>query len=1137
MRLPNTNPRVLLLCIAMLLVANTGRAQAYSNDIVENNKDFQFSFGFHPGETNADTSKPFLRDALRKLNAATGLFFLYSDESIGNIRVNSLRGQTYTTERMLADMLEGTGLEFKKVNDNTYAIVQKKSTGTVSNPAEPSDKPVIRGRVVDKDGNALAGASVQVKGSRRGAVADQNGYFRLAASTGEKIVASNIGYLSCEGPAKPGVEIVLEPSPLDSEMEEVTITALGITRDTRSMGYATTRLAGSQLAKVRENNVGNILTGLVAGLNSSAPLTGPGGSSRVTIRGNSSLSFDNQPLYIVNGIPINNDNMGNAGKFGGADFGDGISSINPDDIEELQVLKGGAAAALYGQRGRNGVILINTLSAEKGKKVDIVFNSNTQFDLIRDFTRFQKEYGQGLQQTRPVSAASAIHAGLYTWGPKLDGQLTPVFDGTLKPYSAVEGSNMHRFYETGLRTQQTLAIGSSGEHAQWRVSLGDLRSQAVYPQSGFNRHTLSADIRYQTMPKFSGHTYIQYSKERGRNRPNINDAPGNGNFAIMFLPPNVNAGWLKPGYDENGNEIIFNDNAFNTNPYFAAARFRNNTERDRIWGMTRLKYQWTPWLYLQARLAHDYFSFVANSITPTGTAYKPDGTINLERNFQYNETNADFLLGIDKKLSSQLNLHFTAGGNMLIMRSRVLDISADGLAFPFIYSQASASSSSINSLTPRKNVHSLYASLLMDWKQTLFLTITDRQDWSSTLPPGHNAYNYPSASLAWSFAKQLGWQSMDKARLRFGYSLVGGDAPLFATRMYYNTNGNTNGNPIGDMEDQVPNYRLEPLQVREMELGLEAGFYDDRLKFDIALYRKQTLNDIVAASTSVTSGYQSALLNIGRMENKGFELLLSGEPIRKKDLGWSTAFNVALNRNKVIRLSKGQSSMQLLNGESRTERAFVQHVTGLPFAQIMVFDILRNNEGVPILGTNGLQASPTLTAAGTAIHPFTGGWLNSVRWKRFELEWLIDYKFGGSIYSGTYATAVQRGLDPSTLTGRENGLFLEGVDNNNIISLMQLPAQQYFESLYSISALHVFDAGFVKFRSMSLSWNLPQQWLPRSIGPASVSLVGRNLFYLYKKTPHIDPEANYSNANAQGLEYASLPSTRSIGVHLKVNFK
>lgn len=1133
MTLLNTMLRVLLLCAASLPVANTGKAQ-YSTEVAVGNN-FSQSLPEIPLNT-ADTSRPLLRDELKKLNASTGLFFLYSDETIGNTRVNAWTGANAGTERMLGFILDGTGLEYKKVNENTFAIVQKKNGNAASRHNELNGV-TIKGRVVNADGSPVAGASVQVKGTKRGAVADQNGFFRIQARQREKVVVSSIGYHTGEFIIGDEAVFTLDFKVADDEMQEVTITALGISRDTRSMGYSISQLPGTQLSKVRENNVGNTLSGLVAGLNSSAPLTGPGGSSRVTIRGNSSLSFDNQPLYIVNGIPINNDNLGNAGKFGGADFGDGVTSINPDDIDELQVLKGGAAAALYGQRGRNGVILINTLSAGKGKKTDIVFNSNTVLDFVRDFTDFQETYGQGLQQSRPIDAASAIHAGLYSWGDRLDGQPTPVFDGSMKPYSAIEGSNLHRFYRTGLRTQQTLALGGYGDNTQWRVSLGDLRSQSVYPHSGFNRHTATADIRYQPGSRLSGHTYIQYSKETGRNRPNINDAPGNGNFAILFLPPNVDANWLKPGYDASGNEIVFNDNAFNTNPWFASAKFRNNTERDRLWGMTRLKYQFRPWMYLQGRVAHDYFSFGANSITPAGTAYKPDGTINLERSFQYNETNADLLLGIDKKLGPGISMHFSGGANLMIMRSRVLDVSADGLAFPFIYSQATASSSSVNSLTPRKNVHSVYASLLAVWNNSLFLTITDRQDWSSTLPSRDNSYNYPSASLAWSFAKYINWKILDRARLRLAWSRVGGDAPLFATKMYYGTNGNINGSPIGDMEDQVPNYNLQPLQVRETELGFETSFFDGRLKLDMAWYRRQTLNDIVAVSTSVTSGFQSALLNIGRIENRGLEILLGAEPIRKTNFLWSSTLNFAWNRNRVVHLSKGQNNMQLLNGESRTERAFVQHVVGLPFAQIMVFDVLRNENGKPILGTNGLQASPALTPAGTSIHPITGGWLNAIRWKRFELEWLVDYKMGGKIYSGTYATAVQRGFDPSTLKGREDGIFLEGVDNDNNPVTMHIPAQQYYESLYNISAWHVFDASFVKLRSLSLSYDLPQAWLPGSVDGISLSLVGRNLFYLFKNTPHIDPEANYSNGNAQGLEYASLPPTQSFGLHLRVNFK
>ncbi len=1129
MRTAGTIQRSCVMAMAMILFSQVMMAQG--RQFTENS----YSFTDSPGTVApaiADTlSPPGLKELFVLLHQKTGAYFLYSDEDIRDLRPPAIDWSNKSIDQILQELLKGTGLSWRKIGAQTYAILRKDTK-------EPIEPPILsKGRIVNAEGEPLPGASVQVKGSSRGAIANQDGYFELETLRGEILLISNVGYQSVEWPAERRGEIKMELRTLETEMEEVTLTALGISRELRSTGYSITRVSGRRFQLAKDNNLGALLSGLVAGVNSIAPHTGPGGSSRVTIRGNSSLSFDNQPLYVVNGIPINNDNLGNAGKFGGADFGDGIGSLNPDDVEELHVLKGGAAAALYGQRGRNGVILIETKNGTAAQAIQVVVNSNTQFDFIRDFTRFQREYGQGLQGNEPSDAASALLSGLYSWGAPLDGSLTPVFNGYMHAYQASEGSNLQHFYQTGIRSQQTVAVSGATEELQWRVSLGDLRSQSVYPSSGYNRHTYNLNLRYQLSDKWSGHSFLQYSKEQGRNRPNLNDAPGNGNFAILFLPPNVDARWLKPGYDVNGNEIVFNDNAFHTNPWFAASRFRNNTSRDRILAMSRIRYQWNDWLYVQGRIAHDYFGFRASSITPTGTAYKPEGTVNLERNFDYNETNADLLLGIDKELSKDFRLNFTAGANLLRMRSTVLDIAADGLAFPFIYSPSGASNTNINNLNPRKNVHSLYGSLLLDWKKKLYLQLTDRQDWSSTLPAGRNGYNYPSVNIAWSFAQDLGIRFADQARLRLAYSRVGGDAPLFATRLYYNTSGSINGNPIGDMDDQVPNANLKPLQVSEWEWGLDARFLDDRLQVDLAWYRKKTLNDIVAATTSVSSGFHSALLNVGQIRNYGVELRIAAEWIRTKNWHWNSAFNIAHNRNKVIRLSTGQQSMQLLNGESRTERAFVQHVTGLPFGQLMVFDMWRNEKGQPILNNGGVQPLPILAPAGTGTHPITGGWLNQLRWGRWELECLLDFKFGAFIYSGTYATAVQRGLDKSTLSGRTTGVILEGVDEAGNPRTIQIPAQQYYESLYRISAQHVLDADFAKLRSLSLSWQVQDKWLSKWKAEASLSLVGRNLFYLIRHTGHIDPESSYSNGNAQGLEYASLPATRSVGLHLQIRFK
>ena len=1120
----------ILLSTMVLLSKAPLQAQTDASIVVHNNDDHSISHLY------TDTlPRPTLRALLKSLRDRFGIYFLYADDRLSEAEVNEVRLDNSGVESLLNLALAGTGLSYRKVNQNTYVIVKLSQTDG-GRSAIGNDWPTVRGRVTDPEGMPVVGASIVVKGTHRATTADNRGEFRLEAQPGEVLLISSVSFEPREKMLTTENNLVLILEPREAEMEEVTVIALGIARDTRSLGYSVSSVDGKQLQLTGETNLGTALEGLVPGLYSSTPLTGPGASSRVTIRGNSSLSFDNQPLYVVNGIPINNDNLGSAGKFGGADFGDGVSSINPDDIESLEVLKGAAAAALYGQRGRNGVILIETIRGQKSGGTRVVLNSHTQVDAIRDFTRFQRQYGQGLQGAAPQSAADGLYSGLYAWGAELDGSPAVFFDGMERPYQAVGGSNLSRYYQTGWRLGHTLAVEGGQSETQWRVSMGDWRSWSVYPNARYNRQTVTADINYRISTKWQGRSFLQYSREPGRNRPNVNDAPGNGNFAVLFLPPNVDVRWLRPGYHSDGQEIQFNDNAFNTNPYFASNRFTNHTDRDRVLGMTQIQYRWKPWLSVQARLAHDYFSFNASSVTPSGTAYKPEGTINLERSFDYNETNADILLRMDRSIGKSLKIHVVAGGNLLRMRASVLDVAADGLAFPFLYSPQTPRSNAVSKLNPRKNVHSLYGSVQLDWKDFLFASVTDRNDWSSTLPAGKNSYNYPSVSVSYLLSKHLPTGKSTEARIRAAYARVGGDAPLFATQMYYGTNGTIGGAPIGNMESQIPNSQLEPLQIREWEWGMEWRFFNRRLTTDLTLYHKETLNDIVAATVSVTSGFQSALVNVGRMVNQGIEWQLSATPVKTETLEWISSFNVAYNNNTVKRLYKGQENMQVSNGESRTERAFIQHLVGQPFGQIMVYDIWKNDAGQPILGTAGLQPSPTLKAAGTAIHPLTGGWLNRVQWKAWTLECLTDFKAGGKIYSGTNATATQRGLTAATLYGRENGVLVQGVDQNNNPAVRQVSAQEYYESLYRISALHVYDASFIKLRSISVGWQLPEKTLRWINGQGSVSIVGRNLFYWMRRTPNIDPEANYSNGNAQGLEYASLPSTRSVAVHFQIVF-
>lgn len=994
----------------------------------------------------------------------------------------------------------------------------------------------VTGTVRDAKGNPLPGVTVSLKGSNKGTKTDINGFYRIPADPEDILVFSYIGHAVQE--ITVGIKYTISTTMEENVkgLDELVVTALGIRKGMRSTGYAVSIVEGGDLTKAREISVATALEGRVAGVNSTPPATGPGGSSRITIRGNSSLNRNNQPLFVVNGIPLNNDNLGSAGKYGGTDLGDGISSINPDDIDEMTVLKGGAASALYGQRGINGVILITTKSGKAGQ-LNIDFNSNVTVEKVNDFLDFQDVYGQGVKGARPSDLPSALSTGLMSWGEKMDGAQTTHFDGQLHPYSK-QGSHIKDFYKTGITYSNTLSVAGGSDKTTYRFAAGDLRSDGIYPNTRYFRDNVNLDLNYKLSSQWSGQTNITYIKEITNNRTNLSDAPGNGNYGIAFLPPNVKADYLAPGYDDRGYETAYSSDQFSTNPYFAANRFMNNTGKDRVLGVTSLRYSPLPWFYIQGRVANDYFGFNATSITPTGTAYRPKGSLDLERNRQFNETNADLLISVSKSLNKSFHINVNAGANLLKKTDRTNDVNASVFAFPFVYNPATAATKNSTTTLYRKEIHSVYGSVELAWKNLLYLNITDRNDWSSTLPIVSNSYNYPSANLSYVFSESLKKDWLYFGKIRAGYSQVGGDADEYKTKLYYSTLGSTiNGVYVGDISNEVPSRIIKPLTATEIEAGLELKLFKNRFFTDFSWYNKQISNDIVAATVSYGSGFTTEIVNVGQIENKGIELLIGGSPVQTGKFTWTTSVNIASNNNKVLQLAPGQKSMLVNNGESRTEAAYIQQVVGLPFGQIMVYDLKRNDKGALIVDAAGLpQRTDALVPMGSGISPLTGGWNNELTYRNMHLSFLIDFKSGGKIYSGTNANAYGYGLHKETLPGREGNVTVEGVTEEGTPVSRNIDAQTYYTKLSTISSLHVYKTDFIKFRSVSLTYDLNSNMLHTRLQAVSISLVGRNLFYLKRSTPNIDPESNYSNSNAQGLEYAGLPSTRSFGLNLNVTF-
>ncbi|HEY4154502.1 MAG TPA: SusC/RagA family TonB-linked outer membrane protein [Puia sp.] len=996
---------------------------------------------------------------------------------------------------------------------------------------------VIKGRVTDvKTNEALAGVSVGIKGTTTLVQTDKDGNYSISAGSTATLTFSYVGRKYEEVPVGSQTVINMRLEESAAQLTDVVVTALGIKREKRSLGYSVTTVAGSTLTEAREVNFVNNLEGKVAGVNVSNVATGPGGSANVVIRGISDITGSNQPLYVIDGIPMQNSTYRQTdvgGGYGGADGGDGTININPDDIETITVLKGAAASALYGYRGSKGVIVITTKSGKNAKGTGVELNSNYVIQNVIDNTDWQKTYGQGSDGNKTVDGDDAFETGLSSWGAKLDGSQVYQFDGVQRPYSAVSG-NIGRFYKDGDAATNTLSFSKSlGTDGSIRFSASDLDNTSLIPNAGFKQQSFSLSVNYKLDKHLDLQLKGQYLNAFTHNRPSVSDAPGSVNFATLFLPPNVNIKDLAPGYKEDGSENQFLDDAYTTNPYFAAYKFINNTRRNRFIGSADLKYSFDNGLYLEFRAGEDYFADRNTNVTPNGTAYQLDGFMQ-EENIKSTELNVDGIIGKEFKIAKDFKLSALVGVNS---RKAVVDqIDAQGNTFqtPYLYTIGNLASPTEYTSNPVIENKSIYGTLDFSFKNYLYLTATGRNDWYSTLAPGKTNYFYPSVSGAFVFSELVHIPAMDMGKLRVGYANVGGEADApYQTLLGYNNVGNLNGYPIGNISNggTVPNSTLEPSSAKEFEVGTEMTFFNNRIHVDAAYYDKKESREVIPAVTSGTSGYDAVLLNSGTIENKGIELLLSGVLVKAKNFSWTETLNLTYNDNKVLSLSTGSTNYPL--GYSRAGEdegigvAYMSQALGKSAYQIFVADPERDDKGNIVIDplTGAPAAGTNYVDVGSGIDPWSTGINSEFRYKHFVLSFLIDAKFGGKIFSGTNYYAYQFGLSKATLPGRD---LRYGTN--------QIYPQDYYNLVSNANPdIFVYDASFVKFRQIIFGYNFPATLFRDKIQGITLSFVARNVFTITKHTPDIDPESNYSNG-PQGIEQAGVPYTRTFGLNLNVKF-
>ncbi|AWV99022.1 SusC/RagA family TonB-linked outer membrane protein [Arcticibacterium luteifluviistationis] len=1019
---------------------------------------------------------------------------------------------------------------------------------TVSTMAYAQDT-TISGKVTDSSGEALYGVNVTVKGTTKGTITGEGGSYSLSASPSQTLTFSYIGFDAQDILVGNQTSINVSLSENASVLGEVVVTAFGIEKEKKALGYSVTQIEGSKFTESRTTNIGNALSGKVAGVNVSTPATGAAGSSRVVIRGGSSLSGNDEPLYVINGVPMDNTNQGQAGVWGGNDSGNGLSAINPDDIESMSVLKGNSASALYGARASNGVILITTKSGKGTQGLGVSFNSNYTFDKAIDRTDLQNEYGYGIDGIKPTSQAEALDQGGSSWGAKLDGSQVIGYDGISRPYSAVN-EDINDFYSTGSTWSNTLGLSGGNEVGSFRFSASNLQNDDIMPNSGFDRTTFNGNMNGK-FGKLELQASGQYSLEEAKNRPRLSDAPGNANYTVLTKAPNLSFNDIigdpnKLGAQEDGFENRYQSSVYNTNPYWAAYQFYRLDNKNRFFGNASLTYHLTDWLFVKGRLGTDYTAARYESTEPYGTAYTTAGGYNLS-NRAISENNADIFVGFNKSFG-QFDVDGLFGGTRMRKSYENTGVGGNGLNIPFFGSLTNVANQTYSYQLTESGINSVYGALNFSYGNYLFLTLTGRNDTFSTLSPADNSVFYPSASLGYAFSDNMknkpSWLTFGKARVSWA-QVGGGDPAPYSNLLTYGLQGyQHNGAILGTISNgTIPNNGLSPYLSSEIEIGLDLRFFKNRLGLDLVYYDRNTKDDILSTTISNTSGYTATQINIGELENKGIEILLTGNPIRTDNFSWNTTLNFAKNTSNVVSLGENAQgeAIEFLNlDESRLQQERIRHYVGDQLGVIAGYTH-KTIDGQKVYDDNGYPVRGDFEKIALGRHPISAGWTNEFSYKNFNLSFMIDIRQGGSMMSGTNVGLYGLGLHKETLVGRENGLTITGVTNAGEAQTWEIAPENvdnYYDQYNNITEYFVYDASFGKLRELSLGYSIPQTLLERTpLKTMRLSAVGRNLALLWSSVPNVDPESGYSSSGgAQGLEYFAMPTTRSLGFNLSATF-
>jgi TonB-linked SusC/RagA family outer membrane protein len=1108
-----------------------------------------------------------LKDAFQQIEKSSDISISYNNSLLDDKRKVHVTKAERSLGETLDLLLKGTTCTYRAAGERNILII-----------AKTQDRGSIKGKVVDEKSEPLPGATVIVPGTGATAISGVDGSYTLNIVPGTYTVeASFISYetkriqnVSVSSNVNTVLNITL--SPADNKLNEVVVTALGIKREDKSLGYSAPVIKGEQLTSALSGNWTDALSGKVAGLNLIRSNSGPAGSNKIILRGENNLTGDNEALIVVDGVVINQGSgrrTSNSGEsaYGTssdnmpADYGSNLNDINPEDIETVTVLKGPGAAALYGQRGANGAIIITTKSGKKHSGLGITFNSNASLESVNRWPDLQYEYGQGTAGSRyysygagPDGANTSSTSSAY--GPKFDGQLFYQLDPVTQKQSTTRTpwvpykNQIRDFFDVGQTFTNSVSVDGGSDKTTARFSATNVTNHWITPNTGYTRNSIALSVNSKINDKLTINAKVNYNNRNSDNLPGA----GYGNQSLMywfiFWQPNADLNWLK-NYWKNGQDgkaIFYPFSSFPENPYAVSYEFINKSNRNSVTGNVEALYNVTKEFSVQVRATLDmgYEQRAQQRPYDAGTKY-PKGSYRTQ-NIYSEEQGADFLLKYNKKITHDVNITATAGGSMLRNNYNRDEVRADSLVYPGVYSMANNAGPLVT--LPFKSkyaINSFYGLLSTSFKDYLYVDLTARQDWISTLATANRTdqvgFFYPSASMSFlpSEAFKLP-KFIDYAKVRASLAGVGsGTTNPYQTSFNYVSAGSTYAGGLQNPRT-LSNPDLKPLRTTTLEVGAETRMFSNRLGFDIALYTGNTKNQILSRTVDQSSGYNQAVINVGKVNNKGIEITLNGTPIRKANVfSWNVTATFSANKNTIEQLA--DSAVVLRNGPTGGGQIVAR--VGGSMGDMYGRGYLRSPDGQIVYdaSTGFAKLADNLVYLGNTIPKWKASMGHDFRYKQFNLHLLFDAQVGGVSYSLSNYKLAEQGKTTLTLPGRYNGIIGKGVIQNPDGSyrpndVIATDVDGYYRSHYGIDNAegNTFSTNFLKFREARFDYSLSPRLVKRlGLTRATVGVYGRDL-YIWTKWPIFDPEFGTLSGTdiVQGFEVAQFPSTRTFGFNIVI---